>query len=71
MDDLVNRIFRKVLPHEISEKTEKLLKNIALLTRFSQCNSNHIWLVSSHNVFVFSILCDLDLLCMVENRTPT
>jgi len=42
MDDLVNRIFRKVLPHEISEKTEKLLKNIALLTRFSQCNSNHI-----------------------------
>jgi len=42
MDDLVNRIFRKVLPHGISEKTEKLLKNIALLTRFSQCNSNHI-----------------------------
>ena len=30
MDDLVNRIFRKVLPHEISEEMEKLLKNIAL-----------------------------------------
>ena len=31
MDDLINRIFIKVLPHEISDKTEKLLKNLALL----------------------------------------
>ena len=34
MDDLVNSIIRKVLPHEISEKTGKLLKNIALLLGF-------------------------------------
>ena len=31
MDDLINRIFIKVLPHEISEKMEELLKNLALL----------------------------------------
>ena len=31
MDGLVNSIFRFLLPSEISLKTEKLLKNIALL----------------------------------------
>ena len=31
MDGVVNSIFRFLLPSEISLKTEKLLKNIALL----------------------------------------
>lgn len=31
MDRLINRLFNKILPAHIPEKTEKLLKNIALM----------------------------------------
>ena len=31
MDSLINSFFKKLLPYEISKKTESLLKNIALI----------------------------------------
>ena len=47
----------------------KTVKEYRSSTRVIECCGHHFWLVSASDVFVFSVLLDLDLLCVATYWT--